>query len=384
MTIRRTLLRSALTAAAAAMLALPPAGFAASHREAPITALDQKADITDWFAFVSPENPSRVVLILNIDPFLEPSNGPNYFPFDPGILYEMKIDNNHDGIPDITFQFRFTTQYTNPGVFTGYVGGLLGIPPITSLTGPGAAGLNTIQTYEVNMITPYSFQNLNQGQTLYAVPTNVGPRTMPNYTALRQQGLYTLSNGIRVFAGTVADPFFVDLGAAFDSLNFRTSAGGGVLSAAVDADDTHNYAPNALAGFNVNTIALEVPITMLTSGGQAYPASDKRAVIGTWGTTSRQNIKVLPWAVRSARRVRASPAAWQSADQRADYRHGFEGPLQHGRPHQRRSVLQLLPQSAAGDHLFEHRHPRAAGAAHRSAAAGSIHGADLPGLRPVR
>jgi len=294
MTIRRTLLRSALTAAAAAMLALPPAGFAASHREAPITALDQKADITDWFAFVSPENPSRVVLILNIDPFLEPSNGPNYFPFDPGILYEMKIDNNHDGIPDITFQFRFTTQYTNPGVFTGYVGGLLGIPPITSLTGPGAAGLNTIQTYEVNMITPYSFQNLNQGQTLYAVPTNVGPRTMPNYTALRQQGLYTLSNGIRVFAGTVADPFFVDLGAAFDSLNFRTSAGGGVLSAAVDADDAHNYAPNALAGFNVNTIALEVPITMLTSGGQAYPASDKRAVIGTWGTTSRQNIKVLP------------------------------------------------------------------------------------------
>jgi hypothetical protein len=75
MTIRRTLLRSVLVAAAAATLALP--GFAASHREAPITALDQKADITDWFAFVSPEHPDRVILILNIDPFLEPSNGPN-------------------------------------------------------------------------------------------------------------------------------------------------------------------------------------------------------------------------------------------------------------------------------------------------------------------
>jgi len=55
-----------------------------------------------------------VILILNVDPFLEPSNGPNYFPFDPGILYEMKIDNNLDGIPDLTFQFRFKTQYTNP------------------------------------------------------------------------------------------------------------------------------------------------------------------------------------------------------------------------------------------------------------------------------
>ncbi|MGA2119901.1 MAG: DUF4331 domain-containing protein, partial [Bryobacteraceae bacterium] len=293
MTIQRPLLQPALTVAMAALLAQTPAGFAASHREAPITALDQKADITDWFAFVSPENPDRVVLILNVDPFLEPSNGPNYFPFDPGILYEMKIDNNLDGIPDITFQFRFKTQYTNPGVFTGYVGGILGIPPITSLSGPGSQGLNLIQTYEVTMVTPTLNEQLNNGQTLYAVPTNVGPRTMPNYSALRAQGVYTLLDGIRVFAGTVADPFFVDLGAAFDSLNFRTAAGGGVLSAAVDADDTHNYAPNALAGFNVNTLMLEVPITMLTSGGKAYAASNKLAVIGTYGTTSRQKLSVL-------------------------------------------------------------------------------------------
>src|SRR5260370_41956039 len=74
--------------------------FAASHREAPITALDHKADITDWFTFVSPEHPDRLVMILNVDPFLEPSNGPNYFPFDPNILYEMKIHNNPDGIED--------------------------------------------------------------------------------------------------------------------------------------------------------------------------------------------------------------------------------------------------------------------------------------------
>src|SRR5579883_1334948 len=111
----RKLLRQAMLSFALAGMFYPPAGFAASHREAPITALDQKADITDWYAFVSPEHPDRVVLILNVDPFLEPSNGPNYFPFDPGILYEMKIDNNHDGIPDVTFQFRFKTQITNPG-----------------------------------------------------------------------------------------------------------------------------------------------------------------------------------------------------------------------------------------------------------------------------
>jgi hypothetical protein len=293
MNYRTTLLPRALSLALAAAVIHAPAAFASSHREAPITALDQKADITDWYAFVSPEHPDRVILILNVDPFLEPSNGPNYFPFDPGILYEMKIDNNHDGIPDVTFQFRFKTQFTNPGVFTGYVGGLLGIPPITALSGPGSQGLNLLQTYEVTMITPTVRETLNNGQTLYAVPTNVGPRTMPNYDALRQQGIYTLLNGIRAFAGTVADPFFVDLGAAFDSLNFRQSAGGGVLSAAVDADDTHNYAPNAVAGFNVNSIVLEVPISMLTADGKTHPASDRLAVIGTWGTTSRRQQTVL-------------------------------------------------------------------------------------------
>jgi hypothetical protein len=71
-------------------------------------------------------------MILNVDGFLEPSNGPNYFPFDPNGLYEMKVDNNRDGVEDVTFQFRFKTEIRLPGVFTGFVGGIAGIPPITS------------------------------------------------------------------------------------------------------------------------------------------------------------------------------------------------------------------------------------------------------------
>ena len=98
---------------------------------------------------------------------------------------------------------------------------------------------------------------------------------------------------MRVFAGSVADPFFIDLGAAFDSLNFRMAAGGGVLAPAVDADDKNNYAPNTLAGFNVNSIVLEVPIAMLTSDGKTHSASDKDGVIGTYGTTSRPKVAVL-------------------------------------------------------------------------------------------
>lgn len=273
-------------------LAMSPV-FASSHREAPITALDQKADITDWYAFVDPAHPDRVTMILNVDPFLEPSNGPNYFPFDPGILYEMKIDNNRDGVPDVTFQFRFKTEIRAPGVFTGFVGGILGIPPITALDGPGSEGLNLRQTYNVTMVTKNGRRDLAGGQTLFAVPSNVGPRTMPNYNALRALGTYNVANGVSVFAGTVADPFFIDLGAAFDSLNFRMAAGGGVLTAGVDSDDKNNYAPNAVSGFNVNSIVLEVPISMLTVDGKVHPASDKNAVIGTYGTTSRQKVAVL-------------------------------------------------------------------------------------------
>src|SRR4029079_16377296 len=157
--------------------------FASSHREAPITALDQKADITDWYTFVDPGHPDRVVMILNVDPFLEPSNGPNYFPFDRGILYGMKVDNNQDGIPDITFQFRFKTEIRALGVFTGFVGGIAGIPPITALDGAGSEGLSLRQTYTVAMRRGFQRTDLTQGRTLYAVPTNVGPRTMPNYTA---------------------------------------------------------------------------------------------------------------------------------------------------------------------------------------------------------
>jgi hypothetical protein len=285
-------LRSAMAIVASFLVVQPPPTFAASHREAPITALDQKADITDWFAFVSPEHSDRVIFVLNVDPFLEPSNGPNYFPFDPGILYEMKIDNNHDGIPDITFQFQFQTQIQLPGVFTGFVGGLAGIPPITALTGDGSQGLSLRQTYSVNMVTSAGSMPISDDQVMYAVPTNVGPRTMPSYAALAQQGIYTLDNGIRVFAGTVADPFFIDLGGFFDSLNLRKSVAP-VLSSAVDGDDHSNYAPNALAGFNVNSIVLEVPITMLTSDGAMHTASDAAAVIGTYATTSRQKISVL-------------------------------------------------------------------------------------------
>jgi hypothetical protein len=272
-------------------LLAPPGMYASSHREAPITALDRTADVTDSYAFVSYDNPNNVTLILNVDPLLEPANGPNYFPFDPNVLYEMHVDNDHDGLDDVTFQFRFTTQIRQPNLFTGFVGGIAGIPQITALDGSGSEGLSLRQNYTVTMIKHGQSFCLNNGKTLFAVPSNVGPETMPNYPSLFSQGIYSLENGAKVWAGTADDPFFIDLGAAFDSLNFRKGVGP-VLSPAIDADDTHNYAPDAVGGYNVNSIVLEVPISLLTVDGKIHPAGDKQAVIGTYGSTARPQITV--------------------------------------------------------------------------------------------
>jgi Domain of unknown function (DUF4331) len=282
----------AIMAFAMALTVLVPASLlASSHREAPISALDHSADVTDWYTFVSYDHPDRITMILNVDGFLEPSNGPNYFPFDPNVRYVMNVDNDHDGKTDISFQFRFNTEIRQPGVFTGFVGGIGGIPQITALDGPGSEGLSLRQTYTVTMIKNGVATDLTNGKTLFAVPSNVGPLTMPKYGDLFDQGIYKLGDGVRVFAGTVDDPFYIDLGAAFDSFNFRMGVGG-ILSPAVDSDDTHNYAPDAVAGFNVNSIVLEVPIAMLTVDGKLHAAGEKQAVIGTYGETDRQRITI--------------------------------------------------------------------------------------------
>jgi hypothetical protein len=285
-------LKSIMAPAMSLLLLTPPSVLASSHREAPITALDRSADVTDWYAFVSYDNPNNVTFILNVDPLLEPANGPNYFPFDPNVLYQMHVDNDQDAEDDITFQFRFTTQIRQPNLFTGFVGGIAGIPQITSLSGAGSEGLSLSQTYTVTMVKNGRSTSLDGGQTLYAVPSNVGPETMPSYSSLFSQGIYSLAGGVKVWAGTADDPFFIDLGGALDSLNFRSGVGP-VLSPSIDADNTHNYAPDAVGGYNVNSIVLEVPISMLTVDGKMHPATDKQAVIGTYGSTSRQQITVL-------------------------------------------------------------------------------------------
>jgi hypothetical protein len=304
----------------AGLLGLVQISGAANHREAPITALDHKADITDVFAFRSSGDPLKVTLIMSVDPFLEPANGPNWSPFDPDILYEIKLDNTNDAIEDIVFQFRFSTEQRLPNLFQAYAGAGSGIsapanspppvPPGTPIIPPrilsfSDVGLGQRQSYTVTMIKGgVATQLINpSGQPFYAVPSNVGPRTM-DYTALFNQATYSLANGLKVFAGTTDDASSMDLGAVFDTLNLRSSVAPGVLSAVQDAQ-LANASPDMLSGYAVNSIAIEVPIATVTRTGAIEPANSTAATIGVWAATSRPRT-----LVRRSPLPAASSGAW--------------------------------------------------------------------------
>ena len=253
----------------------PSASMAASHREAPLISLDPTADITDFFMFRSYEagQDDKIVFIMDVIPGEEPSSGPNYWNFDPNVLYAFNIDNNKDGkANDVRFEFQFKNEFRGVnkdlGLFLSYVA----LPPITTLDGAGSEGLGLRQTYTVTMVRGDNRTILGKG--LIAVPSNVGPRTMPDYESLAAQGMYDLGNGARVFAGQRDDPFYIDLGAVFDTLNLRDPG------------------TDMLSGFNVHTIALEVPASWLTRDRKG-PEDSAFPVLGAYANTYRRSVRVL-------------------------------------------------------------------------------------------
>ncbi len=246
----------------------PQSAAAASHREAPLISLDPEADITDFFMFRSyePGQSDKVDLIMDVIPGEEPSSGPNYFNFDPSVLYTFNVDNDRDGLADdVKFELSFQNQLRGDTTALGLPLAYTAIPPITHLDGPGSEGLGVRQTYTLTMVKNKKRTVLADG--LFAVPSNVGPRTMPNYQQLVDEGTYMLDGGIRVFAGQRDDPFYIDLGAVFDTLNLRTPG------------------TDMLSGFNVHTIALQVPSTLLTG-------DTGTTTLGAYASTSRQKISV--------------------------------------------------------------------------------------------
>ncbi len=261
-------------------LTLTVSAAASSHREAPLIREDPTADNTDVYVFKSPNDANTITIVANFSPGQEPGFAPNYYDFSEGVLYEIHIDNNGDANEDITYQFRFTREVRNPNTFLYNTG------PISTLDDPD---LNVRYSYTVTRVTGdrRSGQGTSLG-TFQVAPHNIGPKSTPDYPSLANAAIGTLSaGGGRVFAGPRDDPFFVDIAAIGDLLTLRPIQQLNLvppMASSAPGIDT-------LKGYNVNTIAIQVPITALTNNGQAPSGpTANNAIVGVWSTASRSRI----------------------------------------------------------------------------------------------
>ena len=249
--------------------------MSSSHREAPLIANDPLADNTDVYAFRSPDNPDKINIIANYVPFELPDGGPNFYSFGENIRYEIHIDNNTNTVgDDITYRFTFKQANQDPSTFFN------------------------IRLGKQNLYTTYTCERSMDGGTSFTTivmngvvpPNNIGPRSIEsmvglnamNYNSLITGSIATASTGEKVFCGPADDPFYVDLGGAFDlgDLPRQTSK-----------------TRDGLARYNVHAICLQIDISTLQknhkTAAQAANILDGDYVIGVWASASRRATKTL-------------------------------------------------------------------------------------------
>jgi len=251
--------------------------ISSSHREAPLIANDPIADNTDLYAFRSPADPSKIIIIADYIPAELPQGGPNYYTFGENIRYEVHIDNN-TSTPGDDITYRFVFHHVNQDSTTFF----------------------NIRLGKQNLYTTYTCEKSTDGGNLFTTivangvvpPNNIGPRSISSpvglnvadYNTLITNSISTAATGERVFCGPADDPFFVDLGGIFD------------LGDAPRQNNNHKVR-DGLAKYNIHSICLEIDISALQKDhkqvGQAANILDPAFVIGVWASASRPAIKTL-------------------------------------------------------------------------------------------
>ena len=287
-----------VAAGVAAALAISASGArASSHAEAPLVSQDPTVDNADVYFFVDPNNSNMAVLLATFNGLSNPASGPNYKSFADNAWYDLKVDNDGDGVEDVTYRFIFTTTIRD-----GENTFLYNTGPFSSTNDPN---LNIVQSYVIQKITGHAANpgqdqitvvGGGEGNPFYTVPWNVGPKSNPGnaYHMIGNPIFHTSDGGI-VAAGPRADPFFVDLGMVFDLVDLEVP-GAPLASPGRPGLGVGNTGggKNTLNGFNVMALMLEVPISNLTRNhDRPTDATSPDAVVGMWSTTSRPRTRVL-------------------------------------------------------------------------------------------
>lgn len=287
--------------------------MASSHSDAPLIKQDPQANLTDVYAFVGRkyDNPQVKVLnvVVNVRPFSEPGDGVIYDRFAPDALYSIHIANPATGARLITYNFRFSPvssaagSYKNLQTILSYGRGTA-IGPIMNLND---AAQNFLQTYTVTRVGPVASReddDFEVSSTILATglkvpPPNVGKRTTPLYNdasgravsgattfaaldTYTKEAVYSLPTGEAVFAGPREDSFFADAPGIFDLLDPRILGpdGHGQTGSGVDG----------FKGFNVQTFALQIPISSLPQLAYSDPFTGAAKGVGVYASVSRPRV----------------------------------------------------------------------------------------------
>ncbi|MDQ3289642.1 MAG: DUF4331 domain-containing protein [Pseudomonadota bacterium] len=249
-----------------------------SHREAPRITERPKVDNTDFYMFRSYEagREAHVTLIANFQPFQEPFGGPNYYTMDEDALYAIHVDSNGDAYSDTSFYFKFRNEIRG---LTVPVGGndipvpLINIGPFGGDPAPEPTQ-NRVETYRLISVHDRKARlarNLDSNTTLFFKPIdNIGRKSIPDYQSYADNHVYRVgldncASEARVFVGQRREGFVINVGETFDLINYNPL-------------QSRDGERNDLENKNITTIALEVPIQCLTSGGSP--------IIGGWSTAS--------------------------------------------------------------------------------------------------
>ena len=275
-------LRALQLAVAAGFLLLPAAAGASSHMDAPLITLDDAANTTDVYAFVSQRFGRKyLTTALAVYPHEEPGIGPNKYNFDDDVLYEIRVATGNDvskGRTTYAYQFKFETSYRNRNtILQSYLGVIADV---------GDASQNLIQKYTVDRVDWRTRQTTRLGSGI--VPPNNQGNATPKYNrnddgeqpakdgvaseheldVYTAQSVSELEHGYLAFAGQRDDGFYADVQAIFDLLKLRGPG------QAVDSQ----------GGFNVHTMVLNIPIEEIGGDHQ---------IVGVYATTSRRRVKIL-------------------------------------------------------------------------------------------
>lgn len=199
-----------------------PQGFASDHIDAPILAQDHASDLGDTWAFLDPNDPSKVVLIMSTNPFIISAEAIGQAIFDHRVRYRFEIENTGDARPDRFIDIRYSK----------------------------GVGRLEPQTATITLPNGYSFTAPTTPSTQDDTPPALVVTNDPS--------------GVSFFAGSADDPFFLDNTAANRFvLSSIANPGSPDLTVFADRAGPDGIGRDTYAGFNVLVTAISVPAAML-------------------------------------------------------------------------------------------------------------------------